>query len=237
MTYVLDGLLVVLFLLMVVIGHRRGFIKTVSGVLAFVAALVLSTLLAGPGSGMVYDAVVEPPVREALVSQIGDNSPAAETLDAALADMPAFITNRLEVSGLNSGAAILDRLNTSGGEGTVDQRILDQVVEPVALPVIKAVCTLLLFLVLLIVLTILFKALDLVAKLPLLKQLNKLLGVVAGAALGLLWVFVFVAVLQLVANMGWVDGITPAVLEDTFVVSRVDAFNPLTAALRELVAF
>ena len=134
MTYVLDGLLVVLFLLMVVIGHRRGFIKTVSGVLAFVAALVLSTLLAGPVSGMVYDAVVEPPVREALVSQIGDNSPAAETLDAALADMPAFITNRLEVSGLNSGAAILDRLNTSGGEGTVDQRILDQVVEPVALP-------------------------------------------------------------------------------------------------------
>lgn len=237
MAYVLDGILVVLFLLLVWIGHRRGFIKTVSGVVAFAAALVLSSLLAGPVSGFVYDTFVEPPVQEALVAQIGDGSPAADKLDNALADMPALITNQLEANGLNSGAAILERINTANGEETVDQRILTQVVEPMAVPLLKAVCTLLLFLILLIVLTILFKTVDLVAKLPLLKQMNKLLGVVAGAAQGILWVCFAVAALQLVANMGWIDAITPAVLEETFVVDWIASFNPLSAALRELVVF
>ena len=39
MAYLLDGAILVLFLVMVVIGSRRGFIKTIAGVAAFVVAL------------------------------------------------------------------------------------------------------------------------------------------------------------------------------------------------------
>lgn len=237
MAYVLDALIVGLFALMVWIGHRRGFIKTVSGVVAFVAALVLSSMLAGPVSGFVYDSFVEPTVLDSLNEQIGDNSPGAEALDAAIAQFPAFITNRLAANGLDSGSAILATIGGVQGDETAAESITRQVVQPVALPLLKSACMLLLFLLLLLLATLLLKAVDLVAKLPLLKQLNKGLGAVAGVALGALWVFFAVTLLQLVANAGWLDFLTPAVLEETMVLRWVDSINPMTSALREIIAF
>ena len=46
MAYLLDVIALALFALMVFLGYRRGFIRTVSGVLSFVLALVLSSMLA-----------------------------------------------------------------------------------------------------------------------------------------------------------------------------------------------
>ena len=237
MAYAFDGAILALFALLVWLGHRRGFIKTVSGVVAFVAALVLSSMLSGPVAGFVYNTFVEPPVLDTLTAQIGEGSPAAGQLDAALEQMPAFITNRMEANGLHSGAAILERIGGAQEGETVAESITRQVVEPVAVPLLKSVCMLLLFLILLIVITILLKAVDLVAKLPLLKQLNKALGVVAGILQGLLWVFFAVMVLQLIAQMGWISAVTPALLEDTILIRAINSFNPMTSALRELVAF
>ena len=233
---ILDLLIVALITVMILLGRRRGFIKTVSGVVVFVAALMLSTTLSAPVSGFLYDTFVEPPVLEELTVQVGEGSPAAAQLDAALERMPAFVTGRLSAGGVDSGAAILERLSGAQEGETVAQTIARQVVEPVVLPLMKAVSTLLLFLILLIVLTIVVKAVDLVAKLPLLKQLNKSLGVVAGLAQGLLWSFVLVTVLQLVANAGWLDVITPAVLDKTLLLRWIDSINPMTTALREIIA-
>lgn len=237
MTYVFDGIILVLFALLVWLGHRRGFIKTVSGVVAFAAALILSSMLAGPVSGFAYDAFVEPAVLDTLTEQIGEGSPAAGQIDAALEKFPAFITNRLSANGMDSGAAVLGNLSGAGEGETAAESIARQVVEPVALPLMKSLSMLLLFLILLVVITILLKAVDLVAKLPLLKQLNKSLGVVAGILLGALWAFFGVTVLQLVANVGWFDFLTPAVLEETILIRWLDSINPMTAALREIIAF
>ena len=233
---ILDLLIVALITVMILLGRRRGFIKTVSGVVVFVAALMLSTTLSAPVSGFLYDTFVEPPVLEELTVQVGEGSPAAAQLDAALERMPAFVTGRLSAGGVDSGAAILERLSGAQEGETVAETIARQVVEPVVLPLMKAVSTLLLFLILLIVLTIVVKAVDLVAKLPLLKQLNKSLGVVAGLAQGLLWSFVLVTVLQLAANAGWFDFLTPAVLDKTLLFRWIDSINPMTTALREIIA-
>lgn len=235
MAYLLDGAILILFALLVWLGHRRGFIKTVSGVLAFVAALVLSSMLSGPVSGFAYDTMVEPPVLTALSDHLGEGSPAAAQLDAALEQMPGFITNRLAANGMDGGAAVLDRLAGAQAGETVAQSIARQVVQPVVSPVLKALCMLLLFLVFLIVITILLKAVDLVAKLPLLKQLNKSLGVVAGIAQGVLWAFFAVTVLQLLSSTGWIAALTPDLLESTLLIRWIDSINPMTAALRELV--
>lgn len=237
MAYVLDGLIVALFALLVWLGHRRGFIKTVSGVLAFVAALVLSSMLSGPVSGFMYDTFVEPPVLEKLSAQIGEGSPAAGQLDTALSQMPAFITNRLAANGLDSGAAVLEHISGAEAGESIPESITRQVVEPVVVPLLRSLSMLLLFLALLIVITVLLKAVDLVAKLPLLKQLNKSLGVVAGILQGILWVFFAVTVLQLLANVGWFAFLTPALLEDTVVIRWLNTLNPMTAALRELIVF
>ena len=234
---ILDALILILFVGMILLGRRRGFIKTVSGVVVFVAALMLSATLSGPVSNFLYGTFVEPPVLEELTAHVGEGSPAAGQLDAALERMPAFVTNRLSATGVDSGAAVLERLSGAQTGETVADTIARQVVEPVVLPLMKSVATLLLFLLLLIGLSIVVKAVDLVAKLPLLKQLNKSLGVVAGIAQGLLWSFVLVTVLQLVANAGWLDFLTPAVLDKTLLLRWINSINPMTAALREMITF
>lgn len=223
MAYALDGLILVLFLWMVLLGMRHGFIKTIAGVVAFVAALVLSSLLSAPVSQFAYDTFVEPPVQEALLTEIGSSTPSAEQLDAALEKLPGFVTRRLEAEGIGNGAAILDRIQDAE-EATVEQRILSRVVEPVVLPLLKTLCMLLLFILLWLGIAWALRALNVMAKLPVLKQLNGLLGVVAGAVQGLLWVMFAVSTLRLVVDMGWIDALTPAVLEETVIIHWLDGW-------------
>ena len=95
MAYVLDIAVVIVFGLMVYFGHRDGFIKTLAGTIAFVVALVLSSMLAGPVSDIAYDKLVEPPVVTALEESIGDDSLAADSLTAAIDKMPGFVKSQL----------------------------------------------------------------------------------------------------------------------------------------------
>lgn len=237
MAYLLDGIILALFVFLMWLGHRNGFIKTAAGVVSFVVALMLATMLSGPVSGFVYDSFVQPTVVESLSVHVGESSPAASQLDAALEQMPAFITNRLEANGLNSGAAVLENLSGTAEGETVAESIARQVVQPVVAPLLKALCMILLFLVFKIALTVILKMADLIAKLPLLKQINKTLGVVAGIVQGVLWVFFAVTVLQLLANAGWFGFLTPDLLDSTRLITWLDSINPMTSALRELIVF
>jgi len=238
MIYLIDGAVVLLFVLMVVIGHHRGFIKTVTGLVALVAALLVSWMLSTPVAQIAYDVAVEPIVTTTIEEQVGENSPAAESIDAALADMPSFIQNMLANGGIRSGADVMEKLSGTAEGATVGETVATQIVEPVVLPLLKAVCMLLLFVITLVAAHILLRVLNVVAKLPLLKQLNKGLGAVAGAITGVLWVFIAVSVLQVIAATSATDGaITVEMLEATWFVDWLCSINPVAGALEEILVF
>lgn len=236
MAYLLDGAMIVLFLVMVLIGRRRGFIKTIAGVAAFVVALALAAMLGGPVSEFVYGRTVEPAVVNSIDAQVGEGSAAAEKLDLALVDMPNFVTNILKNAQIESGADLMEKLSGAQEGETVAQSISRQVVSPVVIPLLKVLCSLLLFLAVLIVVTILFKAFNVVAKLPLLKQLNKSLGALAGAVLGVLWVFFAVSVLQVIAALGVTPLINAELLHSTVLVNWLCGVNPAGGALQDILA-
>ena len=68
--------------------------------------------------------------------------------------------------------------------------------------------------------------LDLIAKLPLIKQLNKVLGLAVGVVSGVLWVLFVTCALQLLARVGWVPALTEAVIAKTWLVSWVAEMLP-----------
>lgn len=233
MAYLLDGILIVLFALMVLSGIKRGFIKTISGVLSFVLALILSALLAAPAASLVYDAFVEPKV----LSSFGEDAEAgeitADQVNDALAEMPPFVIEQLNNHGITTGQQVLDRVDEK--PESMAQGIADQVVAPTAKAVLEPICSLLLFILLNFVLGWIFRALNLLAKFPLVKQANKLLGVVAGVAQGLLWVFFAVSVMDVLASTGLFTALTPEVLDSTHIVAWITGFNPLGSALQSFV--
>ena len=228
MTYVLDGLMVALFALCVWAGWKRGFVRTVSGLIALVAAMLVVAVLSGPIAKAVYTNAVEPKVTAALEQQIeGDVLPSEEKLDAALEKLPEFVTTLLASQKMDSGAAILDKVDTLKAGESAAEGITRQVITPLALPLMKLLFSVLLFLVAYIVASIVLRVLDVVAKLPLIKQMNNFLGLLAGVATGALWVLFAVRVLCALAVLGVAPWLTPALLEDTALIAPISEFLPV----------
>ncbi len=236
MAYLIDILVFLLFVVFVLIGRKRGFIKTVAGLVAFAVALMLASLLSGPVSSFVYDTMVEPQVIDAVNEKVGSESPAVEKIDAALTEMPEFVVRILQNGGVQNGADVLNKLTGAESDVSVGERISEQVVAPIVAPLLKMLCTLILFIIVYIVAIILLKALNLLAKLPILKQLNTVLGAFAGAVSGVLWALFAVSLLQVLAYMGTVEVITPALLDSTILVKWLCSVNPVAGAVKEVMA-
>lgn len=92
-----------------------------------------------------------------------------------------------------------------------------------ALPydVVRLLCTIVLFILSYALMSFMLRTLNVVAKLPLLKWANKVLGLVLGMASGALWVLFALGVLYTLAWLGWLPFLTPAVLEKTWLISWV----------------
>ena len=147
MSVLLDGLMLLVFVLCVVSGWRRGFIKVLGGLLALIAATVVSS-------------VVKPLVVPVIAKH---------------ATLP--------------------------------------------LPLVQLLCSIVLFLLVYAATGVLFRCLDVIAKLPLIKQLNRLLGLAAGIVSGVLWVLFAMGVVTALALLGWIPSLTPTVLEETQLIS------------------
>lgn len=216
MAYILDIAIVLIFALVVFAGHKRGFIKTLSGVLALAAALAVTILLKGPVATLVYDNTVEPAITEAVAAETQDLAQGAAELYEKLPDV---VKNLLVQTGVTDGESFLAAMPASGPA---------QVLRPVLLPLIELLVALALFLLTYVLAKILLRVMNLVAKLPLLKQLNRSLGLVAGILSGILWVLLAVGVLQAVAAFGNADSlITLPLLEKTILIKWLAGFNPL----------
>lgn len=237
MAYLIDVLVLLLFVVFILIGRKRGFIKTVAGLVAFAVALMLASFLSGPVSTFVYNTTVEPKVVDTINAKVGTDSPAADKIDAAMTEMPEFVIRILQNGGIENGADVMSKLTGAGADVSVGERISEQVVAPIVTPLLKMLCTLILFILVYVVATILLKALNLLAKLPVLKQLNTTLGAFAGAVSGVLWVLFAVSLLQVLAYMGTVEVITPALLDSTILVKWLCSINPIAGAVKEVMAF
>lgn len=239
MAYFLDAIVVVVFLLSLYLGYRRGFIKTISHLVAMVAALLVTLLCSGALAEAAFDRAVTPAVEKAItqtMEQAGADS--AQALDAALEKLPGFLQQTLSNQGITDGAALAAKLNAgSGASAQLAEQVTQQVIRPATLPLLKLLCGIVLFLVVLIVARILMGMLDKVFRLPVLRTLNGTLGLVGGALTGVVWALLAVSVIQVIAASGGADAsVNPAVLSQTHVVQWLAQLNPLSSALQEILA-
>lgn len=231
MTFLFDAILVLLFVLCVWLGWHRGFIRTISGLIALVAAVVLSSLLSGPIAGGIYDSAIEPALTQTLSEHIQSEAlPTAEQIDEALEEMPGMVQALLRAEGMDSGEAVLEQLDVAAIGDSAAHSIEEKVLAPIVCGLLTLLCSVLLFLLAYGLASFLLRILNVVAKLPLLKQANGVLGIVAGGLSGLLWVLFAAEVLQTVAGLGVFSWLTPAMLEDTWVVSLIGSLSPAVGA-------
>jgi uncharacterized membrane protein required for colicin V production len=227
MPYLLDLLVILIFLLSVWLGHKRGLIKTVTGIVAFLVAMVLSSMLSAPLANVLYDKAVAPTIESAVEEQLQQmQNNAAQELGNVYDALPSTVQNLLAYAGIEDAEAFAERV--PAGETTALTQRVSEAVRPVVMPLLQGLCSLVLFLILYILTRLAMKLLNVVVKLPLLKQVNKTFGFIGGAVSGLLWVLFAVRVMQALASFAVAgDLLTAATLEQTTIVSWLAGINPM----------
>lgn len=225
MAWVFDGFLILVFAMCLALGWHRGFVRTIRGFIALVAAVVLAGLISAPIADAVYAKAVEPVVSDVLAAHIEDELlPTEEELEQALEKMPSMVTTLLQAGGLNNAASVLDKVEDLSATEKASEVIEGEVIAPIVRPLIRIVCAVVLFVLTYTLASILLSVLDIVAKLPIINQINNGLGMIVGALSGVLWVMFTVCVLYALAQLAVADWLTPAILEETKIASWLSSF-------------
>ena len=190
--------------IMAAAGWKRGFIKMVLSTLAVVIAFAGAWLTGPPVSSFIVEnTTVDEKIEEKITDKIGEAADLETALDSL--PLPEVLKERLTES--------LDQ--------AADSHARSLARETAGFAVSASVCVLL-FIVFLILLKVIIKVTDLITKLPVIHQLNGLLGL----ALGLLeaWLIINIVFLLLTTLVQAKWG--------TEILNQISA-NPLTAWLYE----
>ena len=199
MNWVLDGILAAVMILFVLVGVRRGFVRSAARLAGAIVAAFLAAALAGPIAKWLFELLF----RQSLVEKIGETingvgtQGLAESLTKVLASLPDFLVRALEDAGVTAGA--LQGIVTHGA-GEAAELVTDTL-SPVFVGFLKVGVLLVLFLLLMIAVRALSEMLHSVARLPLVHQVDQLLGGACGLLLAVVVIWVVLGAIQVFLPM------------------------------------
>ena len=240
MAYMLDVAVILILLLAVFVGYKRGFVKSVIKLVGCILAVIVAGVLSPMVAGGIFDTFVSNGLQESMASQMtsADAESALAGIRNMLDGLPEPVVNALESSGLGTPEQMLENVqeSLSGGVEAVSQAVVVKVIRPVAVALLGALCFFILFILLIILVAVLANLINKVCSIPVLKQMNGALGAVMGALEGAVVVLVAVTVVQLIAASSAQDKwISSKDIQDSFLVSRIAQVNPLTDSLQSII--
>lgn len=175
--YLADAVIVVIFLLFIILGVKRGFVRSVLDLVGTLAAMLVSMWFSGIAAQWVFSTFLQ----ESLTHQIAEAlqaAPAADAADAVLSVVPEILRGGLEAFGITSDAINQAVAGTSGQAAAAVVAVLS----PMVVSVLRGLFALVLFVFLLVIFRILSGVVCRIFRLPVLRQLDKGLGILLGVA-------------------------------------------------------
>ena len=191
MGYILDGIILLICLLCVLIGVKRGFIHSVVRFLGSIIAALLASALGGVLAQWLFDTMFRGAMVEKINSSLqtlgADNAAAAAS--QVLASLPDFLVRALEEAGVTL-ETVSHAINsqTSGAAGMVVDYL-----SPVFVNFLKVLAVIVLFFLFMTIVRLLAALVGYILRLPILKEVDGLLGGVFGFLLAMVSVWVVVA--------------------------------------------
>lgn len=175
--YLADAVIVVIFLLFIILGVKRGFVRSVLDLVGTLAAMLVSMWFSGIAAQWVFSTFLQ----ESLTRQIAEAlqaAPAADAAEAVLSVVPEILRGGLEAFGITSDAINQAVAGTSGQAAEAVVAVLS----PMVVSVLRGLFALVLFVFLLVIFRILSGVVCRIFRLPVLRQLDKGLGILLGVA-------------------------------------------------------
>lgn len=234
-----DIVLALLFVLIVADGYRKGFIKSLLGLACVLIAAVCASLLTPPVSAWLSDKYVEDAVKDTVSSSIHtviDDSDSTDKSEGLFSAIDKFVIG-------DSGAAT-DKYVSQILDSTLSDDAVDSVSGEIAKTISRPLCNSAAFFIIFIISSLLVRIvaslLDGVFRLPVLKQANKLLGLVFGLLCAL--IFMMVVSRVFVCMLPWLSGLTDGkigqdVLNDSHLLSFFSKYNVFKEIIKDISAF
>ncbi len=199
MSIIVDLVVIGIVLLCIIIGYVRGLTGSLIKILSFVLSIVIAFVLFVPISNLIIDKTnidenIEQSIREMIIQ---NNETEEKNMPTAITD---YIGEQVEQAADNAKETIVN--NTA---------------KDVSLTIVKAGTWIVLFIVARILLICLKFITGLIARLPVIKQFDKLGGIIYGILESLIIIYVILAIISFISPM--LNGTLSSAIEESYIGS------------------
>ena len=201
MSIVIDLIIVGILVLCIALGYRRGLAGAVLKIISFALALIIAFVLFKPVSNIIidntnWDESLTQGIREAIVSEPDEEN--AEEENAENQGMPTVIMEYINETVEEAG-------------DSAKETVADATAENVAIIIINAGVWIALFIIAKIALFFVKGIASLITKLPIIKQFDKLGGIIYGILEAIVVIYIILAIISfaspLLSNSGIIEAI------------------------------
>lgn len=227
MGILLDIGFVIIILLCVVFGYKKGFFKSITGFIGAVIAMFLAWVLAGLIANALYQGIF----REKLIDHISavlsnERWHLSRKGAQVVANLPGFLSNTLNNQGITS-SQIEQSLQAAGNNAAPATADL---ISPAVIWLLQLLLTVILFFILVILVRLVIKLIGNVFRLPVLRQVDGILGGLFGIFKGVVYIFLVCILLQLLMPViGNSSEPMKQVLDNSFIYQFIFYNNPITS--------
>ena len=200
MSIIVDLVILGIFLLCIIIGYVRGLTGSLIKIVSFVLSIVIAFVLFVPISNLIIDNTqIDENLEQSIREMIVGNTEEEQKMPEAITD---YITEQVE-----------------NASDSAKETIADNTARDVSLTIVKAGTWIVLFIVARILLILLRFITSLIARLPVIKQFDKLGGIIYGILEGLIIIYVILAIISFVSPM--MNGTLANAIEESYVGSMM----------------
>ena len=228
MGILLDIGFVIIILLCVVFGYKKGFFKSIAGFIGAVIAMFLAWVLAGLIANALYQGIFREKLIDNISAVLSNDALASFPEKAAqvVANLPGFLSNTLNNQGITS-SQIEQSLQAAGNNAAPATADL---ISPAVIWLLQLLLTVILFFILVILVRLVIKLIGNVFRLPVLRQVDGILGGLFGIFRGVVYIFLVCILLQLLMPViGNSSEPMKQVLDNSFIYQFIFYNNPITS--------
>ena len=182
MSIIVDLVILAIFIICIIIGYVRGLTGSLIKILSFVLSIVIAFILFVPISNLIINN-----------TQIDDN------LEQSIREM--IIGNNEEEQKMPEAITDYIQQQVESASDSAKEAIADSTAREVAVTIVKAGTWIGLFLIARILLILLRFITSLIAKLPVIKQFDKLGGVIYGILEGIIIIYLVLAIISFISPL------------------------------------
>ena len=219
----LDIFIIILLIIFIIIGFKKGLLCQIINFAGGLIALLIAFYLSGAVANIIYNSFFQDAIREkvenVVVQTIKESD--EQSLEAVLDVLPGYVKNKINFSNEDKEGVANALTETT----KVASEKIEKIVSPTIKSLIISIVSIILFIVLKIAVRILAKFLDGLANLPIISQINSLTAAIFGFAEGVLTVGFIVLIINMVTPMltNIPEFLQPESIEDTAIYSQFNS--------------